>query len=82
MGIPAVYGWLGVIALLIGFVVLVRYWIRRAVSTEAALERETRARLEAERLAKEYGRVAEIRSRDLGEHPGLIVRDVDRKSGT
>lgn len=82
MGIPAVYGWLGVIALIIGFIILVRYWIRKSANTEAALERETRARLEAERMAKEYGRVADIRSRNLGDTPGVIVRDVDGKRGT
>ena len=80
MGIPSAYGWAALAALLIGFIILIRYWIRKAVSIEAALERETRARLEAERMAKEYGRVAEIRARDLGATPGVIVRDID-KSG-
>lgn len=76
------YGWAVVIALLIGFVILVRYWIRKAVSTEAALERETHARLEAERIGKEHARVAEIRTRDLGGTPGVVVRDVEGKRGT
>ncbi len=80
MGVPSVYGWLGVIALGIGFIILVRYWIRKAVSTEAELERVTRARLEAERIAEEYKRVADIRSRDLGS--GIVVRDVDKSSQT
>ena len=82
MIIPSVYGWIAVLGLIIGFIILARYWIRKAVSTEAALERETRAHLEAERIAKEYGRVADIRSRDLGDIPGIIVRDVDGKRGT
>ena len=76
--IPSAYGWAALAALLIGFIVLARYWIRTAVSTEAALERETRARLEAERIAKEHQRVADIRTRPLGD--GTIVRDVDKPS--
>ena len=79
MGIPAIYGWLGAIALAIGFVILARYWIRKAVSTEAALERETQARLDAERKAKEHERVAEIRNRDLGTTPGRELRDVEKR---
>ncbi len=75
---PSVYGWAALAALLIGFIVLVRYWIRKAVSTEAELERVTRARLEAERIAEEYKRVADIRTRPLGS--GIIVRDVDKSS--
>lgn len=78
MGVPAVYGWLGVIGLLIGFIILVRYWIRKSVSTEAELERVTRARLEVERIAEEYKRVADIRARPLGD--GTILRDVDKSS--
>ena len=76
--IPSAYGWAALAALLIGFIVLARYWIRTAVSTEAALERETRARLEAERIGKEHQRVADIRSRPLGD--GTILRDVDKPS--
>jgi len=76
--IPSAYGWAALAALLIGFIVLARYWIRTAVSTEAALERETRARLEAERIGKEHQRVADIRSRPLGS--GIVVRDTDKSS--
>jgi len=78
MGVSSVYGWAALAALLIGFIILVRYWIRKAVSTEAALERETRARLEAERIAKEHQRVADIRGRPLGD--GTILRDVHKPS--
>ena len=78
MGIPAVYGWVAAIGLLVGFSLWLYYRIRKSANTEAALERETRARLEAERIAKEHARVADIRTRPLGD--GVILRDVDKPS--
>jgi len=78
MGIPAVYGWVAAIGLLVGFSLWLYYRIRKSANTEAALERETRARLEAERIAKEHQRVADIRSRPLGS--GIVVRDTDKSS--
>ena len=67
---------LGCLAIL----VVIFYQIRKRVSIEMQAERETRARLDAERKAEEYKRVAEIRSRDLGASPGLRVRDTPKGS--
>ena len=81
MGIPAVYGWVAAIGLLIGFSLWLYYRIRKSATTEAALERETRARLEAERIAKEHQHVADIRARPLACPWGTELRDVDKQSG-
>lgn len=78
---PAVYGWAVVVLALIGFFVWLRWVIRRGASTEAELERETRARLDAERKAKEHEAVAEVRGRDLGADPGFRVQRKDKRAG-
>ena len=70
------YGWAGVVLGCLAILVFIFYQIRKRVSVEMQAERETRARLDAERRAEEYKRVAEVRSRDLGRSPGLRVRDV------
>lgn len=57
--IPAVYGWLGLALALIGFIVWLRWAIRRGASAEAQAEKETRAR-----LASEKARAKELEIRD------------------
>lgn len=77
----AAYGWAAVLLALIGFFIWLRWAIRRGASVEAELERETRARLDAERKADEHKQVADVRGRDLGPSPGFRVRRKDKRSG-
>ena len=74
------YGWAGVVLGCLAILVVIFYQIRKRVSIEMQAERETRARLDAERKAEEYKRVAEIRARPLGPSPGLRVRDIPKGS--
>ena len=82
MGIPAVYGWLGVIAAIIGFSLWMYYRIRKSASVEAQLEKEVRDRLEAERRAKESEQAREVERRPLPLGcAGPKLRDVPSKLG-
>jgi len=72
------YAWALIVLALVGFAVWIRWAIRRGASAEAQAERETRARLDAERKAEEHAQVAKVRGRDLGRSPGLRVRDVPK----
>ena len=77
--LPAVYGWVALVLAVIGGIWLIRTWIRRSASVEAELERETQARLDAERKAKEHEAVAGVRGRNLGPIPGVRVRDTEKR---
>ena len=73
---PAVYGWAVVVLALIGFVVWLRWAIRRGASAEAQAEVETRARLASERARE---RELEIRDavQKVRDAPGPRVPTAD-----
>ena len=76
------YAWAVIVLVLVGFAVWIRSAIRRGASAEAQAERETEARLDAERKADEHKRVAEVERRPLpGGVAGSRVRDVPGKLG-
>ena len=75
------YAWAVIVLVLVGFAVWIRSAIRRGASAEAQAERETLARMDAQRKAEEHAKVAEVRSRPLGPAPGFRVRDIPKGGG-
>ena len=66
---------LAIIILLLGICI---WWIKQRVNAGVQLEREVRERLAAERKAAAHAAVSDVRNRNLGPVPGIVVRDVEK----